>query len=146
MKRMKNWIALCAALLMIASAKPVFAAIDVTGTWTGTLNAPDGSTYPLTFNFKQDDMKVTGTVLGPQGDPIPITNGKIDGDKFTFDTSFNGMTISHACTVSGDEIKVSTKTDNDQVPPLQFTLKRSAAAGTPGAAPKADGSKPDTPQ
>jgi hypothetical protein len=142
-KRMRNWIVLCAALLMIASAKPVFAAMDVTGTWTGSLTTPDGSNFPLSFTFKQDGAKVTGTVTTPQGDPIPIDNGKIDGDKFTFDTSFNGMTISHVCTVDGDEMKVSTKTDNDQVPPMEFTLKRGAAAA-PAApdAPKADAPKP----
>jgi hypothetical protein len=140
MKRMRNWVVLCASLLMIASAKPVFAAIDVTGTWTGNLNAPDGSTFPLSFTFKQDGTKVTGTVLGPQGDPLPIANGKIDGDKFTFDTSFNGMTISHVCTLNGDEMKVSTKTDNDQVPPMEFTLKRSAAAAPD--TPKSDAPAP----
>jgi hypothetical protein len=147
MKRMKNWIVLCAALLMVASAKPVFAATDVTGTWTGTLSAPDGNTFPLTFTFKQDGAKVTGTVLGPQGDPIAIDNGKIDGDKLTFTTSFNGMTISHECTVSGDEMKVATKTDNDQIPPMEFTMKRGAAAApaTPEA-PKSDAPKPASPQ
>lgn len=147
MKRMRNWIVLCATLLIIASAKPVFAATDVTGTWTGSLTAPDGSTYPLTFTFKQDGAKVTGTVLGPQGDPIAIDKGKIDGDKFTFDTSFNGMTISHECTVNGDEMKVSTKTDSDQMPPMEFTLKRSAAAAPAGGdAPKTDAPKPASPQ
>jgi hypothetical protein len=150
MKRMRNWIVLCAALLIIASVKPVFAATDVTGTWTGTLNAPDGTTFPLTFNFKQDGTKVTGTVLGPQGDPLAIDNGKIDGDKLTFTVSFNGMTISHECTVTGDEMKMSTKSDSDQIPPMEMTLKRSAAAApaTPAApdAPKSNAPKPTTPQ
>jgi hypothetical protein len=142
MKRMRNWIVLCGALTMIFSAKPIFAATDVTGTWTGSLTAPDGSTFPLTFTFKQDGTKVTGTVLGPQGDPIAIADGKIDGDKLTFTTSFNGMTISHDCTVNGDEMKVSTKTDDDQIPPMQFTVKRGAAAD----APKQDAPKPAAPQ
>jgi len=147
MKQMRNWIVLCAALLMIATAKPVFAATDITGTWTGSLTAPDGSNFPLTFTFRQDGTRVTGTVLGPQGDPIDIDNGKIDGDKLTFTVSFNGMTITHECTVSSDEIKVSTKPDNDQMPPMEYTLKRSAAAApAAGDAPKADASKPSTPQ
>jgi hypothetical protein len=144
MKRMRNWIVLSAALLMIASAKPVFAATDVTGTWTGSLTTPDGSNFPLTFNFKQDGTKVTGSVTTPQGDPVSIDNGKIDGDKLTFETSFNGMTISHVCTVNGDEIKVSTKTDNDQIPPMEFTIKRGAAAAPD--TPKQDAPKPATPQ
>lgn len=147
MKRMKNWIVLCAALLMVASARPVFAATDVTGTWTGSLTAPDGTTFPLTFVFKQDGAKVTGTVQGPQGDPLAIDNGKIDGEKLTFTVSFNGMTITHECAVNGDEMKMSTKSDNDQMPPMEMTLKRSsAAAPAAGDAPKADASKPTTPQ
>jgi hypothetical protein len=148
MKRMRNWIVLCATLLTIASVRPVFAATDVTGTWSGTLTTPDGNAYPLSFTFKQDGVKVTGSVTGPQGDPISIDNGKIDGDKFTFDTSFNGMTISHMCTVNGDEMKVSTKTDNDQVPPMEFTLKRGAPTSSAPAtdAPKSDTPKPSTPQ
>lgn len=138
---------LCAALLMIASAKPVFAATDVTGTWTGTLNAPDGTTFPLSFTFKQDGEKVTGTVLGPQGDPLAIDNGKLDGDKLTFTVSFNGMTISHECTVTGDEMKMTTKTDSDQIPPMQMTLKRSAAAAPASPdAPKSDAPKAASPQ
>jgi hypothetical protein len=149
MKRMRNWIVLCAALATMISARPIFAATDVTGTWTGTLTAPDGSTFPLTFTFKQDGTKVTGTVLGPEGDPLAIDDGKIDGDKLTFNVSFNGMTIAHECTVNGDEIKMTTKTDNDQMPPMEMTLKRSAAAApapAPDAAPKPDASKPSTPQ
>jgi hypothetical protein len=135
MKRMRNWIVLCAALVMVFSARPIFAATDVTGKWTGTLATPDGNTFDLTFNFKQDGGKVTGTIEGPQGDPLSIDNGKIDGDKLTFTVSFNGMTISHEATVSGDEIKMNTKTDDGGMPPMQYTLKRSPAAPPAPAAP-----------
>jgi hypothetical protein len=40
---------------------------------------------------------------------IPITNGKINGKKFSFDTSFNDRTISHQCTVMGDSISVKSQ-------------------------------------
>lgn len=137
MKRMRNWIVLCAALLMIVGAKPVFAATDVTGTWTGSLATPDGNSFDLTFNFKQDGGKVTGTIQGPQGDPLTIDNGKIDGDKLTFTVSFNGMTITHEATVNGDEMKMNTKSDNGGMPPMEMTLKRApAAAPAPAASPK----------
>jgi hypothetical protein len=128
---MRNWIVLCAALVMVFSAKPIFAATDVTGKWTGSLATPDGNTFDLTFNFKQDGGKVTGTIEGPQGDPLSIDNGKIDGDKITFTVSFNGMTITHDATVTGDEMKMTTKTDNGGMPPMEFTLKRTPAAATP---------------
>lgn len=125
MKRMKYWIALCAALLIVLSAKPLIAATDLTGTWVGDLSTPDGNTFPLKFNFKQDGAKLTGSVQGPEGDPLDISDGKIDGAKITFTVTYNGMVIHHEGTIDGDQIKVSSKTDNDQMPPMQFTLKRS---------------------
>ncbi|HLJ75903.1 MAG TPA: hypothetical protein VKT75_00745 [Acidobacteriaceae bacterium] len=128
MKRMKYWIALCAALLIVFSARPLIAATDITGTWVGDLSTPDGNTFPLKFNFKQDGSKLTGTVEGPQGDPLAINDGKIDGDKITFTVTFNDTVIHHEGTIDGDQIKVSSKSDNDQMPPMQFTLKRSTDA------------------
>ena len=74
-------------------------AADVTGTWSSEMTTPDGNSFPLTFTFKQEGATLTGTVQGPMGDPMDIVNGKIDGDKFSFDVSFNGMTIHHNCTV-----------------------------------------------
>jgi hypothetical protein len=112
-------------------------AADVTGTWTAEAKAPDGSTFQLTFTFKQDGAKLTGTVQGPMGDPMEITNGKIDGDKFTFDVSFNGLTIHHDCTVNGDTIKMTTKSDNPDFPGMEMTLRRvkETAPSTPPAQP-----------
>lgn len=76
MQRMKYWIAVCAALLIVFSAKPLLAATDITGTWVGDLNTADGGTFPLKFNIKQDGSKFTGNVLSPDGDPLPISDGK----------------------------------------------------------------------
>jgi hypothetical protein len=80
------------------------------------------------FTFKQDGAKLTGTMQGPQGDPIEISNSKIDGDKFSFDISFNGMTIHYNCTVAGDEIKMTSKSDQGDFPGMELTLKRAPAA------------------
>ena len=99
-------------------------AADVTGTWTGDMKGPNGDAFSITFTFKQDGAKLTGTVQGPQGDPMDISNGKVDGDKFSFDVSFNGMTIKHECTLAGDEIKMTTKADDPNFPGGEMTLKR----------------------
>ena len=48
-----------------------------------------------------------------------------DGDKFSFSVSFNGATITHTGTIAGDEIKMSSKSDSGDFPPMQMTLKRS---------------------
>lgn len=128
---MKKLLYLCAVLAMAFTAANAHAA-DVTGTWSAEMKTPDGNSFPLTFTFKQDGDKLTGTVQGPQGDPIEISNGKVDGDKLTFDVTFNGMTIHHDCTVDGDEIKMTTKSDSGDFPGMQLTLKR-APAGAPAA-------------
>jgi hypothetical protein len=124
MRKTTSLFVLCAALFVVFSASPIFAASDMTGKWTTTMKGPDGSDFPLTFDFKQDGAKLTGTVTG-DGGPLPIDNGKIDGDKFTFTVSFNGMTISHVGTIDGDVIKMSTKSDTGDMPPMDLTLKRS---------------------
>jgi len=134
---MKKLLCVCAALSMTLSAATAMAA-DVTGTWTAEAKAPDGSTFQLTFAFKQDGATLTGTVQGPQGDPLEISNGKVDGDKFTFDVSFNGVTIHHDCTVDGDTIKMSAKSDSQDFPAMDLTLKKAMAP------PPAPGG-PDTP-
>jgi hypothetical protein len=131
---MRKLLTFCAGLAMTLSAATAMAA-DVTGTWTGEAKGPDGSSFQLTFTFKQDGAALTGTVQLPQNDPIAISNGKVDGDKFTFDDSFNGITIHHDCTVDGDSIKMSTKTDSADFPGMELTLTRvkdaPAAPATP---------------
>ena len=136
---MKRLLFLCAGLAMMLAPAAMRAA-DVTGSWTSSMQSPDGSSMQITFTFKQDGDKLTGTVQGPQGDPIDISNGKVDGDKLTFDVTFNGMTIHHDCTVDGDEIKMTTKSDSGDFPGMQLTLKRAQAA-----APAAPAAPPTSP-
>jgi hypothetical protein len=127
MIRLKSSLVLCAMLALFA-AIPLFAASGITGKWTTTdMKAPDGTAFTLTFDFKQDGGKLSGTVTGPQGDPLAIDNGKIDGDKFSFTVNINGTTITHDGTLSGDEIKMNTKSDGG-MPPMEMTLKRAADA------------------
>ena len=121
---MKRFLCICAVLLIVFSAITAFAA-DVTGVWTGEIKGPNGESFQLSFKFKQDGTKLTGTVTGPQGDPMDISDGKVDGDKLFFKVSFNGMTINHDGVISGDEIKLKTKPDQGDFPGGEMTLKRS---------------------
>ena len=128
---MRKLLALSAGLILALFLAPAAsAATDVTGTWTAQLQGPNGD-MTLTFHFKQDGDKLTGTVESSMGgDPFDISNGKIVDDKISFDTSFNGMTINHVGTVSGEEIKLNAKSDDGQMPPMDFTLKRAKDAGS----------------
>jgi hypothetical protein len=125
---MKTLFCVCAALMMALTPITARAATDVSGTWTGSFAGPDGGAgMQISFTFKQDGAKLTGTVQGPQGDAIAIGNGKIDGNKIIFTVTFNGMTITHEGTVNSasDEIKLTTKSDQGGFPGGDMTLKRS---------------------
>src|SRR3569623_589148 len=120
------------ALLLFALSPALAKAADITGTWTGEMKGPDGNAnFQLSFTFKQDGTKFTGTVQGPQVNPLPITDGKLDGDKLTFTVSFNGMTINHEGTINGDEIKMTSK--SDQGFGGEMTLKRTPTPKPPPA-------------
>ncbi|MGA9070718.1 MAG: hypothetical protein WB424_10715 [Terracidiphilus sp.] len=121
---MKTLLCICAALLVTFGTATAFAATDVSGTWTGKMAGPNGDGFQITFTFKVDGTKLTGTVGGPMGDPMEITEGKIDGDKLSFNVSFNGMTIKHEGVVTGDTIKLTTKAESGDFPGGEMTLTR----------------------
>jgi hypothetical protein len=70
-------------------------AATLAGKWTGTLKTPDGNEFPLTYVFKTDSGKLTGTAASPNGE-VPITDGKFtDATDFTFSVSVNGTDVKH---------------------------------------------------
>lgn len=123
---MKKLLAVCAVLFLAIGATTMFAQgapADVTGAWTGSMNA-GGNDMTITFHLKQDGAKLTGTVETGMGDPVEITNGKVDGEKVYWETSFNGSTIQHEGTVNGDEMKINVKSSGGEFPATDMTLKR----------------------
>ncbi|HEY4324892.1 MAG TPA: hypothetical protein VGN20_12930 [Mucilaginibacter sp.] len=84
------------------------AVADLSGKWTGSLKTPDGNEFPLSYTFKLDGDKLTGTASGPNGD-TPITAGKVNGSDFTFNLNVNGSDIAHTCKyyTEGDSISVN---------------------------------------
>jgi hypothetical protein len=125
---MKKSISALATILIALLLTGAAWAADVTGKWTGQMAGPDGNGgFEISFAFKQDGAKLTGTVQGPQGDPIEIADGKVDGDKISFVVKIEangGMKITHDGTISGDEIKLSSKVEGGDFPAGSLTLKR----------------------
>jgi hypothetical protein len=106
-RTMGKTAALILGVLLLAAA-PVFAA-DVDGKWTGTMSTPGGD-FPVSFVFKADGAKLTGTMIGMEGMELPITNGKIEGDKiaYTVNIDFGGMMLEliYKGVVTASEIKL----------------------------------------
>jgi hypothetical protein len=131
---MKKLLCACAALIMAFTTVSAFAATDVTGTWTAEMKDADGGNgFQISFAFKQVGTTLTGTLQGSQGEPMAISEGKVDGDKISFKLSFNGMTITHEGTINaaGNEIKLTSKSDQGDFPGGEMTLTRSKATATP---------------
>jgi hypothetical protein len=95
---------------------------DIDGKWTGKMQSPNGE-MELTFNFKVNADTLTGTVESPMGS-IPFSNTKMAGKEFSFDVSFNDMTISHQCTVMGDSILMKVPSFGGEE--MKIILKRPA--------------------
>ncbi len=86
------------------------AAVD--GEWTATIPGMEGAEgMTIGYTFKAEGTTLTGTHKQPDGNKVPITNGKIDGNNisFTVKVNFGGqeMTIPHKGVVSGDQIKMT---------------------------------------
>lgn len=111
-------------LLCVASLPALAAGID--GKWISErqVGAADGKTYShtTTFTLKSDGNQLTGTVVQISaapwmsentGRPVEISDGKIDGPKFSFkltiDTKQGQRTVVYEGTIDGDQLKGAMK-------------------------------------
>ena len=90
-------------LILLALCAICALAADVTGTWKGSIETPNGS-REVTMHLKADGAKLTGTVSGRQGD-VEIQDGKVDGDNVSFNFVRGEFKMEYKGKVSGDEIK-----------------------------------------
>jgi hypothetical protein len=102
---MKNRFVLLIALLALSCM--VVLAQDVSGTWS--LETARGV---QTFTLKQSGSSLTGTVDAGRGGPVEISNGKVDGDKVSFEVTRDmgdkgKFTTKYSGTVEGSTMKLS---------------------------------------
>ena len=74
----KMLLGLCAALVLTLSTGTALAAPDATGSWTGSVQSPNGE-FQITFNLKQDGANVSGTLAGGRGGDTAVT-GTVSGN------------------------------------------------------------------
>jgi hypothetical protein len=117
-----KWSTLVVAVLLLGA--PVFAA-DVDGKWTGTVSTPNGD-LPVTFEFKADGARLTGSTMGFDGSMVEIKNGTVEGQNIAFSVTFDfgGMPleVTYKGVVSPTEIKV---TADALGMPIEFVVKKS---------------------
>jgi hypothetical protein len=108
--------------LLFVFAFGAFAA-DISGKWVAQVEGRNG-TREVTFTFKADGGKLTGSQTAFQGGEWPL-EGKIDGDNvsFTVKAEFNGNTreMNYTGTVSGNEMKLKREGGRG---PQEFTAKK----------------------
>ena len=114
---MKKILPVILFLLLVSSCF----AKGIDGTWKAKIQGADGD-IELTFVFKMVGEKLTGTMKSPNGD-VEITNTKIDGKEFSFDITFNDMTIKHKCTLKDDDT-ISMKVEGSPMGDSEMILKR----------------------
>ncbi len=96
-----------ALFLLLGALLAVYAA-DLNGRWEGKMENPNGDDITITFTFKVDGEKLTGSVEGPAGE-LPIEEGKVKGDGISFMVKFGDNTITHQGKVSGDSINLKAQ-------------------------------------
>ncbi len=110
-------------LALLLAAAPAFAA-DVDGKWEGSLDTP-GGTVPISYTFKADGAKLTGSSAAPDGSALPIKNGKVDGNKISFsqdiDFGQGPITFDYTGVVSPTQIKLHSSFMDM---PIDFALKK----------------------
>ncbi len=83
----------------------------------------------VTFQFKVDGSKLTGTVAGPRGER-EIEDGAIDGDNLSFSQTFefngNTMKIVYKGKVNGDQIDFTRERQGGQGRSVTFTAKKAS--------------------
>src|SRR6266436_490184 len=77
-------------LILMAVFALTASAADISGTWKGTAETPNG-TIERTFVFKVDGDKLTGETTSQMMGKSTITDGKIDGANF----QGNEMTLNY---------------------------------------------------
>jgi hypothetical protein len=123
---MKYRVIILSAVMVLAGIVLARAA-NVDGKWVAQVPGQGGQTREVTFNFKADGDKLTGTVSGRQGD-TPISDGTIKGDDISFtqtvEVQGNPVKLTYTGKVTGDEIKMTRKREGADTPPAEFTAKR----------------------
>jgi len=96
--------------ILLALTAPAFAAADVSGKWSGSMDmkSPDGNanSTPVYAELKQDGTAITGTAGATGHEALPLEKGTIAGDQITFEVRIpDGGAYSVRLTIAGSQMK-----------------------------------------
>jgi hypothetical protein len=117
---------LCSLGALAITTLPLPAA-EFSGKWSGTAATPD-QTERVLLILKVDGTSVQGSLGGDNDHRFPIENGRVDGDKVTFQlTGPNGALFRFDLTIDRDTLKgPCTRTVNGATEHGTIDLKRIA--------------------
>lgn len=102
-------------------------AADVTGTWRGTAGA-DAQSHAVIMVFKQAGSDLTGTAGYTADEQVPFSNGKISGEKISFDIVTDADSYKIELSPDGDGLKGTVEVHHgDQKVVLPLTLKKATS-------------------
>lgn len=119
---MKNAFRVVLPVLCFSLAGTVALAAGLDGRWRGTLETPNRS-IDLTLTLAVDGETLTGTIASAMGE-LPLANGVVEGDHFSFDLNFQGTVVEHRGVLSGDSIELKSMGSWGEI---EITLQRADA-------------------
>ena len=100
--------------VVLALATVAFAA-DIAGTWKGSMETPMGS-MQSTIVLQADGATLTGSVKTDMFE-AKIANGKLDGNKVSFEINIDFGKLAYEGTLDGDDLNLNvTGPDNSKIP------------------------------
>jgi hypothetical protein len=113
------------AIALIVAAEP-----NVTGKWSGTFHStsPEGEARESTalLILQQTGAEITGSFGPSESEQMPVSKGKIEGDKVTPSAASEGRTVTFDLVLTGDRLKGDVNmAHGDQVAKAKIDVTRS---------------------
>lgn len=109
LKQHSLWFAALALALGFQSYVALAAENNPAGTWKSSFTTSEGQTIESTFKLKQEGDKLSGIVIGRNGNEYPMDEVKLTGDQLSFklirERNGEKVTTKVAAKFSGDNLK-----------------------------------------
>ena len=115
----------CVPVLVLLASAFISSAADVTGTWKGTFTPENRDSGPALVILKQTGDTLTGTGGPDESERNEISNGKVAGDKVTFEIRRDERSMKFVLTLDGDSLTGHATRERDgQQQTARLNLKR----------------------